>query len=252
MDSIIKFEGVTKRYGSHKALDDLSFEVKQGEFYGYLGPNGAGKTTTIKTVIGLVHPDEGRVFVDGIEVSRDPLAVRERVGYVPDNPFIYGKLTGREFLRFVGGLYRMEPEEVERRVEWVCDIFEMDAWVDRRTEQYSHGMRKKIVMSAAFLHRPKIIIVDEPTVGLDPPSARLLKDMLALIQQHGTAIFMSSHNLAVVEELCERMAILHRGRIVAEGSLAELREKAEMEGGSLEDLFMKLTDYEARNLYVAS
>ena len=250
MDTMIKFDGVTKRYSSNTALDNLTFEVKKGEFFGYLGPNGAGKTTTIKSIIGLIRPDEGNIFINGIDVSKDPLTIRSLVGFIPENPFIYGKLTASEFLRFVGGLYRMEPQDVEKRIEWLCDTFEMHGWIDRRTEEYSHGMKKKVVMSAAFLHRPQLIIVDEPTTGLDPPSSRMLKDMLSLIQQHGTTIFMSSHDLSVVEELCERMAILHKGTIVAEGNLEDLQKKAELEGGSLEDLFMKLTEKVTKSIYM--
>jgi ABC-2 type transport system ATP-binding protein len=250
MDAMIRFEEVTKRYGSLAALSNLSFEVEKGKFYGFLGPNGAGKTTTIKSIIGLVHPDEGNVYINDIDVSRDPLAVRSIVGYVPDTPFIYGKLSGREFLRFVGGLYRMDNDDLNKRIEWVCDIFEMHGWIDRRAEEYSHGMKKKTVMSAAFLHRPQVIIVDEPTTGLDPPSARLLKDMLKLIQQHGTTIFLSSHDLSVITELCEKMAIIHKGTIAAEGTLSDLRKKAEMEGGNLEDLFMKLTENVTKAFYM--
>lgn len=250
MDAMIKFEGVSKRYGSQAALSNLSFEVKKGEFFGYLGPNGAGKTTTIKSIIGLVRPDEGKITVNGLDVSENPLAIRSVVGYVPDNPFIYGKLTAREFMRFVGGLYRMEKDDLEKRIEWLIDIFDMHGWIDRRTEEYSFGMKKKVVMSAAFIHRPQLIVVDEPTVGLDPPSARLLKDMLILIKEHGTAIFMSSHDLSVVEELCDKMAILHKGTIVAEGSLAGLREKAEMEGATLEELFLKLTENVTKSVYL--
>ena len=249
MQTVIRFDNVIKSYGSKTVLDKLSFEVNESEFYGFLGPNGAGKTTTIKTIIGLVRPDSGEVRVDGVDVGRNPLAVRSVVGYVPDNPFIYGKLTAREFLRFVGGLYRMEKKDIEDRIEWLSNIFDMHGWIDRRTEEYSFGMKKKVVMSASFLHRPKLIVVDEPTVGLDPPSARLLKDMLILIREHGTAVFMSSHDLAVVEELSTKMAILNRGRIVAEGTLGELRTKAEMEGGTLEQLFLKLTDHVSKNVY---
>ncbi|MCD6307929.1 MAG: ABC transporter ATP-binding protein [Candidatus Latescibacteria bacterium] len=250
MNAMIAFENVTKRYGSKAVLSDLSFEVMPGEFYGYLGPNGAGKTTTIKSIIGLVKPDEGRVVIDGIDVSENPLEIRSIVGYVPDNPFLYGKLTAREFFRFVGGLYRMERGEIEKRINWLCDIFDMYTWIDQRTEEYSFGMRKKVVMSASFLHRPKLIVVDEPTVGLDPPSARLLKDMMTLIQEHGTTVFMSSHDLAVVGELCNRIAILHQGAIAAEGTLDELRDKAEMAGGSLEQLFLKLTDNVSKRVYM--
>lgn len=250
MPAMIRFDSVTKRYGSETALDSLTFSVEEGEFYGYLGPNGAGKTTSIKTMLGLVHPDSGQVFIDDIDVAKEPLRVRQIVGYVPDNPFIYGKLTAREFLRFVGGLYRMEESDITKRIDWLCDIFDMYGWIDRKTEEYSFGMKKKVVMSASFLHKPKMIVVDEPTVGLDPPSARLLKDMMRLIQEHGTTIFMSSHDLAVVEELCTRMAIIHKGSIVASGTLDELRNQAEMKGGSLEQLFLKLTDYETKQVYM--
>ena len=248
--AMVTFEGVTKRYGSRTALSNLSFQVKKGEFFGYLGPNGAGKTTSIKSMIGLIRPDDGRILVDGIDVADDPIAVRSLIGFVPDSPFIYGKLSGREFLRFVGGLYHMEKNDLAKRVEWMSDIFEMHGWLDFRTEEYSHGMKQKVVMSAAFIHRPELIVVDEPTVGLDPPSARLLKDMLTLIQKSGTTVFMSSHDLSVVQELCGRMAIIHKGSIVAEGTLDDLRAKAEMEGGKLEDLFLKLTDKTAKAVYL--
>ncbi|MCE5248789.1 ABC transporter ATP-binding protein [bacterium] len=247
---MVIFEGVTKRYGSTTALSNLTFRVRKGEFFGYLGPNGAGKTTSIKAMIGLIRPDEGRVLINGMDVSHDPIAVRSLVGYVPDSPFIYGKLTGREFLRFVGGLYRMSVEDVEKRIDWLSDIFEMHGWIDLRTEEYSHGMKQKVVMSAAFIHRPELIIVDEPTVGLDPPSARLLKDMLTLIRQNGATVFMSSHDLSVVQELCGRMAIIHKGSIAAEGTLDDLRSKAEMEGGNLEELFLKLTEKTTRTAYL--
>jgi len=243
METIVSIEGITKRYGNRTALADLSLTVAKGEFFGYLGPNGAGKTTTIKSIIGLVRPDAGRVMVAGIDVAKEPLEVRRRIGFVPDTPFLYDKLTAREFLRFVGGLYHLEHDDMESRISWLEDIFDMHGWIDRRSEGYSHGMKQKVVMAAAFLHRPELLIVDEPLVGLDPQSARLVKDLLLLINSHGTTIFMSSHDLSVVEELCRRMAILHQGVIVAEGTLDDLRVKAQMEGGSLEDLFLKLTGH---------
>jgi len=243
METMVSIEGITKRYGNRTALADLSLTVAKGEFFGYLGPNGAGKTTTIKSIIGLVRPDAGRVMVAGIDVAKEPLEVRRRIGFVPDTPFLYDKLTAREFLRFVGGLYHLEHDDMESRISWLEDIFDMHGWIDRRSEGYSHGMKQKVVMAAAFLHRPELLIVDEPLVGLDPQSARLVKDLLLLINSHGTTIFMSSHDLSVVEELCRRMAILHQGVIVAEGTLDDLRVKAQMEGGSLEDLFLKLTGH---------
>ncbi len=247
---MITIERVSKRYDGRAALDDLTLSVPEGAFFGYLGPNGAGKTTTIKSIVGLIRPDAGRIVVNGVDVAEDPLAVRACVGYVPDKPFIYGKLTGREFLSFVGGIFRMKVEEIIARTAWVCDIFDMQGWIDRRTEEYSHGMKQKVVMSAAFIHRPKLIIVDEPTVGLDPPSARLLKDMLTLMNGHGTTILMSAHDLAVVEELCQTMAVLSNGRIVAEGTIDDLRKAAAVEGGSLEDLFLKLTGGTKKAVYL--
>ena len=249
-DSFVVFEGVTKRYGSKTALSNLSFQVKRGEFFGYLGPNGAGKTTSIKSMIGLIRPDEGRVLINGIDVASDPVSVRSLIGFVPDSPFIYGKLTAREFLRFVGGLYRMEKDDIEKRIEWLTDIFDMQGWIDLRTEEYSHGMKQKVVMSDAFIHRPELIIVDEPTVGLDPPSARLLKDMLMLIKESGTTVFMSSHDLSVVQELCGHMVILHQGSVAADGTIEDLRNKAELEGGNLEELFLKLTGKTTKAAYL--
>ncbi len=251
MDQVmIDVRGVTKRYGAKTAIDNLSFEVGRGEFFGFLGPNGAGKTTTIKSLIGLVHPDQGSITIGGYDIQKDPLSVRAIIGYVPDSPFVYGKLTAREFLIFVGGLYRMAPADIEKGIAWLSDIFDMSGWLDRRCEEYSHGMKQKVVMSAAFIHKPSLIIVDEPTVGLDPPSRRLLKDMLKMIQEHGTTVFMSSHDLSEVEELCGRMAILNQGSIVASGTLAELRVKAELECGSLEELFLKVTGTDRKTAYL--
>lgn len=249
-DIMIDVQGITKRYGQKTAVSDLSFQVGRGEFFGYLGPNGAGKTTSIKSMIGLVRPDAGRIIIDGCDVADDPLAVRSIIGYVPDSPFVYGKLSAREFLRFVGGLYRMTPGDIEKNTAWLADLFDMHGWMDRRCEEYSHGMKQKVVMSAAFMHKPKLIIVDEPTVGLDPTSKRLLKDMLLMIQQTGTTVFMSSHDLAEVEELCQRMAVLADGRIVALGTIDELREQAQLDGGSLEDLFLKLTGAVRKTAYL--
>ncbi len=250
METMVSIEGITKRYGNRSAVANLTLDVAKGEFFGYLGPNGAGKTTTIKSMIGLVRPDEGRVMVGGLDVAKEPLEVRRLIGYVPDTPFLYGKLTAREFLRFVGGLYHMDGDDMESRIAWLHDLFDMHGWIDRRAEGYSHGMKQKVVMAAAFLHRPELLIVDEPLVGLDPQSARLVKDLLLLINSHGTTIFMSSHDLAVVEELCRRIAVLHQGVIVAEGTLDDLRGKAHMEGGSLEDLFLKLTGHSRTVTYL--
>ena len=238
--NMISFENVTKRYGEKTAVSNLSFSVESGDFFGFLGPNGAGKTTTIKSIIGLIKPGTGRILIDGYDVTKDIYTIRSFIGYVPDTPFIYGKLSAREFLRFVGSLYRMDYKEIERKIEWLTDVFCMKDWADYRSEEYSHGMKQKTVMSAAFLHSPRLLIVDEPTVGLDPPSKKLLRDLLKLMQEKGTTIFMSSHDLHEVEELCHNMAILYNGSLVAEGTLEDFRKQAELEGGHLENLFLKL------------
>ena len=237
---MLEIEELTKTYGRIRAVNHLSLHVEKGEFFGYLGPNGAGKTTTIKCIIGLVRPDAGRIRIAGIDVSAHPEEAKRHIGYIPDSPYIYEKLTGREFLHFVGGLYEMDEEAIARRVEWLVDTFQMEEWLDKRAEEYSHGMRQKTVMAAAFLHDPDLLIIDEPLVGLDPQSAKLVKDMLRLLADRGTTIFLSAHDLAVVEELCGRIAILAQGELVAVGTISELKEKAEMEGGNLEDLFLKL------------
>ncbi len=239
---MIEAENLTKRYDRFLAVDNVSFSVKKGEIYGFLGPNGAGKTTTIKMLIGLLTPSAGRVRICGYDLAENPLDAKGAVGFVPDSPFIYEKLTGSEFLGFIAGIYKVKAEAFERRSAELLEFFELTDWKDELTESYSHGMKQRLVMAGALLHRPRVFIVDEPLVGLDPKGARLLKMVFKRLSSEGVSIFMSTHSLDVAEELCGRIAIIQNGRILAEGTTEELRERAA--GGddeSLEAIFLKLT-----------
>jgi ABC-2 type transport system ATP-binding protein len=238
---MIELIKVTKRFGNKIAVDDLSLHIKTGEFFGFLGPNGAGKTTTIKLMTGLLRPESGTVRICGTDIIKDPEAAKMKTGYVPDSPYIYEKLTAREYLEFTGGLYDMSPEKIRSQTEWLFDLFGMDGWVDSRCEEYSHGMRQKVVFCSAFLHDPEVLIVDEPMVGLDPQSMRLVKDLLKLYSSRGTAVFISTHTLSVAEELCDRIGIIHNGKLIGSGTLDELRSMAAAEGENLESLFLKMT-----------
>ena len=238
---MIELTNVNKSFGDKKAVNNLSLDVKSGEFFAFLGPNGAGKTTTIKMMTGLLKPDSGTVKLCGIDISKDPERAKMKTGYIPDSPYIYEKLTAREYLQFTGGLYRMPHEKIDKKTEWLFDLFGMNGWADSRCEEYSHGMRQKVIFCAALLHEPEVLIVDEPMVGLDPQSARLVKDLLKTISSRGTTVFVSTHTLSVAEELSDRIGIVNNGELTAVGTLDELRSKAETQGENLEKLFLKLT-----------
>jgi ABC-2 type transport system ATP-binding protein len=237
---MIKLENVTKRYGTKTAVEGLSLEVPAGELFAFLGPNGAGKTTTIKLMCGLLFPTSGRVLVGGFDVQRDGDRARPLLSYVPDQPFLYEKLTGREFLQFTVDMYGMNSGHGQQRIQEVIETFELQPFVDDLTERYSHGMRQRTVFAAALVHEPKVLIVDEPTVGLDPRSIRQLKDLLRRQASQGTAVFLSSHSLDVVEELADRIAIVNHGRLIGCGTLEALRGQAAVDG-SLENVFLTLT-----------
>jgi ABC-2 type transport system ATP-binding protein len=238
---MIELQDITKSFGGKVAVDRLSLTVGKGEFFGFLGPNGAGKTTTIKIMAGLLRPEGGVAKICGIDIARHPEAAKMKIGYVPDMPFIYEKLTAREYLEFTGGLYGVPQEKLRAKIEWIFDLFSMNGWADSRCEEYSHGMRQKVVFGAAFVHDPEVLIVDEPMVGLDPQSMRLLKDLLRLYARRGNTIFVSTHILSVAEEICDRIGIIDRGRLVALGTVGELRQAAASDGEKLESLFLKLT-----------
>jgi ABC-2 type transport system ATP-binding protein len=244
---VIEIIDLTKQYGNITAVSNLNLTVPAGQFFGFLGPNGAGKTTTIKTLVGLLKPTSGTVRVNGFDVQTQPLEARRVVGYIPDKPFIYEKLTGKEFLRFVAGLYEVNGQQTEARIGQLLEMFELGDWGGELVESYSHGMRQKLVMSAALLHQPKVIVVDEPMVGLDPKGARQVKHIFQEICAQGTTIFMSTHTLEIAEQMCDYIAIIQKGAIIAQGTIAELRQKAKTSMTRLEDIFLELTGgYEMR------
>jgi ABC-2 type transport system ATP-binding protein len=235
---MIQLREVTKAFGRKRAVDSLNLHVRAGELFAFLGPNGAGKTTTIKMVCGLLTPTAGEVRVGGFPATSQ--AARQLVAYVPDQPFLYEKLTGREFLRFVVEMYALEPRVASRRIADLVDTFEMGDYIDDLCENYSHGMKQRVVFASALVHDPKVLIVDEPLVGLDPRSARIVKDLFVAQARSGVAVLMSTHLLSIAEELADTIGIIDNGRMLAQGTLAEMRERAQMHG-PLEDLFLKLT-----------
>jgi ABC-2 type transport system ATP-binding protein len=237
---MIELERVTKRFGELEAVRELSLRVERGEVFALLGPNGAGKTTTVKLIAGLLRPTAGVVRVSGFDVAREPLEVKRRLSYVPDQPYLYEKLTGREFLQFVGRLHRMNGAELERGIDQLLEFFDCAGYADELTESYSHGMKQRIVIASALLTNPEVLVIDEPMVGLDPRSARLVKDTFRDRAHDGVTVFMCTHMLSVAEELADRMGIVDRGRLIAWGTLAELRQ-GRPQAGSLEELYLGLT-----------
>jgi ABC-2 type transport system ATP-binding protein len=237
---IIEIEHLTKRYGTKTAVDDVSFSVKSGEIFGFLGPNGAGKTTTLKIIVGLLQPTSGSVRVAGFDIQTQPLQAKAASGFVPDEPNLYAKLTGRELLQFVGDLYNIEPAQINRRAEELLRMFDLTESADDTTDSYSHGMKQKASIAAALVHDPKVFILDEPTVGLDPKSARLIKDILRQMAERGAAVMLSTHILEIAEHMCDRIGIISGGKLVAIGTMEELRAGGDGRE-SLEDIFLSLT-----------
>jgi ABC-2 type transport system ATP-binding protein len=237
---MIQLEHLTKRFGAFTAVDDLNLNIAEGEIFGFLGPNGAGKTTTIRIMMGLLKPTTGRVVLGGYDLAVNPLAAKAISAFVPDRPYIYDKLTGREFLSFVGGLYQVPAPTCQERIEESLNFFSLSDWGDELVESYSHGMKQRLVVASALLHDPKILVVDEPMVGMDPIGARLFKALLRSLTLKGKTIFMSTHSLEVAEELCDRIGIILGGKLIALGTIEELQRQAGSED-RLEDIFLKLT-----------
>ncbi|MGL4550347.1 MAG: ABC transporter ATP-binding protein [Gemmataceae bacterium] len=248
---MIRLERVHKRYGTKLAVEGLDLEVKAGELFAFLGPNGAGKTTTIKLLCGLLFPTAGRVLIGGHDLRTHGDLARPLLSYVPDLPYLYEKLTGREFLHFIAEMYGMPDGLARERINAVIASFSLESFVDDLTERYSHGMRQRTVFASALVHDPKVLIVDEPTVGLDPYSVRRLKDELRRLADAGTTVFLSSHSLDVVEEVADRVAIINHGKLIGCGTIDELRNNARMDG-SLEELFLTLTQPQPEDRIVSA
>jgi ABC-2 type transport system ATP-binding protein len=236
---MIKLTNLSKQYGRLTAVNSINLEVKAGEVFGFLGPNGAGKTTTIKMMAGLLQPTGGSCEIGGFDVQKEPLKAKAITGFIPDRPYLYEKLTASEFMRFVAELYTMQ--DADGRIRELLELFGLTDWAGELVENFSHGMKQRLVMASSLLHRPRVLVVDEPMVGLDPRGARLVKDLFRDLAAGGVTVFMSTHTLEIVEAMCTRVAIINKGEIIAEGSVEELGRLARMENSHLEPIFLKLT-----------
>jgi len=239
---MLEIKNLTKSFGSFLAVDNISLSINSGDLYGFLGPNGAGKTTTIKIITGLYSPTSGSVEVDGIDITKNHIEVKKRIGYIPDQPFLYERLTGKEFLYFSGGLYKIPKKTLKNKIEELIDRLNIEEWINKRTEEYSQGMRQRITIASALLHEPKLLIVDEPMVGLDPQSAHIIKNLFKELTGNGTVIFMSTHSLNVVEEICNKVAIIHKGKIIFNDNIDQLYEIRKDMDRNIEQIFIQLTN----------
>lgn len=239
---MIHIKGLTKRFGVFTAVDHLNLEIEKGTIFAFLGANGAGKTTTIRMMTGVLQPTSGTVEIGGYDITKNPIEAKFLMGVIPDRPYLYGKLTGREFLQFMADLYRVPAKESEGRVSELLDNFGLSDWQDDLIDGYSHGMKQRLLMCAAEVHRPPVLVVDEPMVGLDPRGAKLLKDMFRAKADSGLTIFMSTHSLPVAEEVADKLAIIQRGKIIASGTLDELYKHAKSDSPDLEKLFLQITE----------
>ncbi len=239
---MISFTSVTKTFGTQTAVKDLNLDIRKGELFGFLGPNGAGKTTTIKMLVGLIEPNSGSVTVEGISVIANPIEVKSKIGYIPDTPFVYEYLTGREFLYFIGHIFKMESSKLENAINKYEELFEMNKWLDSPTGEYSHGMKQRVVISSCLIHNPCVIVIDEPMVGLDPRSARVVKNVLVEKARQGVTIFLSTHTLSVAEQICTRIGIIDNGELIVEGSIEEIKGKCNVKGESIEELYLEITE----------
>ena len=239
---MIRFEQVTRRFGNKLAVDSLDLQVAPGEVFAYLGPNGAGKTTSIRMLVGLLLPTSGQIFLDDLDVVQHPRRAKESIGFVPDQPELYDKLTGREFLQFVADIRGLQRQAQAAAIDELCEILELSDFLDQLTENYSHGMKQRIAVAAALVHRPKLLVLDEPMVGLDPRMMRIVKEQLRARAEQGMSVFISTHTLAVAEEIADRIGVIDHGRLQFVGTKAELRAKLADHEASLERLYLKLTE----------
>ena len=242
---MIELRNLTKTFGDIVAVNRLDLSVSKGEIFGFIGPNGAGKTTTLRMMGGVLAPTEGSVIIGGVNMADEPEKAKRRIGFIPDRPFLYEKLSGMEFLRFTADLFDMEDDLFNTKAEELLKEFSLYHWADELIESYSHGMKQRLIISAAILHDPKVIVVDEPMVGLDPAGVRMVKDLFRSLAKKGTTLFMSTHTLSVAEDVCDRIGIIHKGSLVATGTIEELKLRAQVQEGDLEEIFLIFTEGES-------
>jgi len=238
---MLKLTNLTKKFGNFTAVNNINLEINAGDFFGFLGQNGAGKTTTIKMITGLFAPTNGSVHIGGYDIQKNHIEAKKLIGYIPDQPFLYEKLTGKEFLFFCGGLYKIEKSKLKNKIDETIDQLKIEQWVDKRTEEYSQGMKQRIAIASALLHNPKLLVVDEPMVGLDPQSALLVKNVLKRKASEGVAIFMSTHSLNVAEVVCSRIGIIKDGQMIFEDKKEVVEEIIGTDHQNLESLFLHMT-----------
>jgi len=238
---MLKLTNLTKKFGSFTAVNNINLEINAGDFFGFLGQNGAGKTTTIKMITGLYAPSSGTVQIGGFDIQKNHIEAKILIGYIPDQPFLYEKLTGREFLYFCGGLYNIEKNKLRKKIDETIEQLQIDHWLDKRTEEYSQGMKQRIAIASALLHDPKLLVIDEPMIGLDPQSALVVKNVLKEKAADGVAIFMSTHSLNIAEEICSRIGIIKDGNMIFEDNNKVIEQIIGTDHQNLESLFLHLT-----------
>lgn len=238
---MIEIDSVTKKYADFTAVDNLSLSIPGGEVFGFIGPNGAGKTTTIKILGGILAPTQGSARICGIDILKQPVEAKRKIGFIPDRPYLYEKLTGMEFMRFTGDLYGVGRNGYQKKAEAELERFSLNDWANELIESYSHGMRQRLIFAAALAHEPDVIIVDEPMVGLDPIAIMMVKDLFRELAGKGVTVFMSTHTLKVAEDICDRIGVIHRGRLIATGTTEDLRREADVSDADLEKVFLNLT-----------
>jgi len=242
--NMIELKNITKKYDEFIAVNNLNLSVKKGEIFGFIGPNGAGKTTTIKIMGGILAPTSGTVIIGGVSMDKNPEKAKSKIGFIPDRPYLYEKLTGMEFLRFTADLYNVDEKTFFRKAEEKLGLFSLTDWTDELIEAYSHGMKQRLIMASALIHDPEVIIVDEPTVGLDPAAVKMLKELFKRLAREGVTIFMSTHTLKVAEDICDRIGIIRKGEMIAAGTAEDLKREAHVTDADLEQVFLSLTAFD--------
>lgn len=238
---MIELSDLSKHFGSTKAVDCLNLNIGRGEIFGFIGPNGAGKTTTIQMIGGLIAPTRGSVVIDGVEMAMEPEKAKMKIGLIPDRPYLYDKLTGMEFLKFISDVFSVNNKKFEEKAVQLLDMFSLMDRADELIESYSHGMKQRLIMAGALIHEPPVIIVDEPMVGLDPKGIKMVKNLFYSLAQKGTTVFMSTHTLTLAEDICTRIGIIHQGKLIASGTVDELKENIQIQEANLEKLFFEYT-----------